>query len=296
MVRDAIDTHVRQRLAEVQDRYWSASEDEETFTGQFGALLGCSERKTEVDGQMWRWRIEYTKFRGRGGDATESFLGADGIFEVRVMGPQVDGRKAILFQSKMENFRGIHALEQALALSNWREAAAFIAYTERNVSVYPIDAVLRTKITGSLAMGTPFPDFFVGTFLGCKMGDSDLAYNPRSRVLQWRDDSGRLVGVQFAIPQRIRVSIKSPFAGSEKFHRIALDSLGHHRMDSSAIERLGLEDNFTQQQLRKALKDAAMAFHSDRLQLLPEPLRVVLDHRMGEFNKAFAELKKRKKG
>jgi hypothetical protein len=125
-VRNAIESHVRQRLAEAQIRYWSASEDEDTFTGHVGALLGCAERKTDVNGQAWRWRIEYSKFRGRGRDASETFLGAGGIFEVRVTGPEVDGRKSVLFQAKMENILGTHALEQALALSNWREAAVFV--------------------------------------------------------------------------------------------------------------------------------------------------------------------------
>jgi hypothetical protein len=294
-VRNAIETHVRKRFDEVHERYWSAAEDEDTFTGHLGALLGCSERRTDVGGQAWRWRIEYSKFRGRGPGASERFLGADGIFEIRITGPEVDGRKSILFQAKMESTLGIDALKQALALSNWREAAVFLTYTEPTISVYPIDAVLRTQIAGNLAMGMPFPDFFLGTFLGCKMGDSDLEYDPRNRFLQWRDDTGHRVGVQFAIPDRIRVSIKSPAAGSKRFQRIAPESIAEHRMDSTAQERMGLEDGFTPKQLAQAKREAALAFHPDRLQRLPEPLRNVLNARMGEFNKAFAELKKRRK-
>jgi hypothetical protein len=58
---------------------------------------------------------------------------------------------------------------------------------------------------------------------------------------------------------------------------------------------MGLEDGFTPKQLAQAKRDASLTFHPDRLQELPEPLRNVLNTRMGEFNKAFAELKKRRK-
>jgi hypothetical protein len=294
-VRIEIERHVSERLAEAQERYWAAAEDEDTFTGHLGALLGCPERKADVDGQVWRWRIEYTKFRGRGPNASESFLGADGIFEVRVMGPEVDGRKSVLFQAKMEAVLGADALEQALDLSNWREAAVFVVYQERAITVYPIDAVLRTQIAGSPVRGVSFSDFFLGTFLACRMGDSDLEYDAKSRLLLWRDDSRRRVGVQFAIPHRIRVSIKSPAASSKRFKRITPDAMGEHRLDSTAMERMGLEDDFTPKQLKQAMREAALAFHTDRLQQLPDPLKAILNTRMGEINAAFAELKKRKK-
>lgn len=58
---------------------------------------------------------------------------------------------------------------------------------------------------------------------------------------------------------------------------------------------MGLEDDFTPKQLIQAKRETALTFHPDRLQRLAEPLRVVLNTRMGEFNKAFAELKKRGK-
>jgi hypothetical protein len=61
-------------------------------------------------------------------------------------------------------------------------------------------------------------------FLGCKMGDSDLEYDPRTQFLQWKDDTGHRVGVQFAIPHRIRVSIKSPAAGSRAASLLACAS------------------------------------------------------------------------
>lgn len=144
-VRSAIEQHVLERLSEVQSRYWSAAEDEDTFTGQLGGLLGTSERKVFVNERPWSWSIGYTKFRGRGKDATEAVLGADGIFEIRVHGIEVEGQKSLLFQSKMGYPSGARAIGQALMMSNWREASVFLAYGSDGISVYPIDAVLRSQ-------------------------------------------------------------------------------------------------------------------------------------------------------
>src|SRR5580698_4137420 len=95
-VRAAIEAHVRERLSEADQGFWSAAEDEDTYTGHLGALLRATERKVLVDGQAWHWSIEYTKFRGRGKRATESAVGADGIFEIRVRGTEIEGRKSVL--------------------------------------------------------------------------------------------------------------------------------------------------------------------------------------------------------
>jgi len=184
----AIEAHIAQRLAEAQQRYWSASEDEDTFTGHLGALLGCSERRVRVDGRVWRWRIDYTKFRGKGGNATETSVGADGIFEIRLQGPETDGRKAMLFQAKMGTPAGRRAFEQALVLSNWREAAVFFGYDEDAVRVYRLDDVIRGQGGARSLQGPSLQNFFSDVFLACTVGDSDLAYIPQSRTLQWRDE------------------------------------------------------------------------------------------------------------
>jgi hypothetical protein len=84
-------------VAEVEERFLSAAEDEDTFTGQLGALFGAGERKVEIDGQSRYWKIEYTKFRGRGKDATEAKIGADGIFEIRVSGVEEEVKRASSF-------------------------------------------------------------------------------------------------------------------------------------------------------------------------------------------------------
>src|SRR5262249_59181089 len=139
--------------------------------------------------------------------------GADGILELRVQGPEINGQKSVLFQAKMGTPADSRALEQALILSNWREAAVFFAYGENSITVYPIDAVVRGQGNTAFPRGRSFRDFFNGSFLVCTIGDSDLAYDARRRILKWRDSNGGTVGVQFTIPHRIRVSIKNPWVG-----------------------------------------------------------------------------------
>jgi hypothetical protein len=82
----------------------------------------------EINGP-WKWSIDYKKFRGRGPNATEFFLGADGILELTLdYGGRKDA-KSLLFQSKTEWARDTALLTQAARLSTWREAAIFINYT-----------------------------------------------------------------------------------------------------------------------------------------------------------------------
>jgi len=294
-VRNAIDLHVRERLAEVESRYWSAAEDEDTFTGHLGALLGTSERTVVANDRVWRWSIEYAKFRGRGKDATETALGADGIFEIRVHGVEVDGQKSLLFQAKMGPPGGAHAIEQALMMSNWREASVFLAYNDDGIRVHSIDTVLRGQAVAGQSTGVRFPEFFAGSFLACKVGDSDLRYDAKARTLHWRDEKKHRVAIRFPIPNRIRVSIKSPDQRGKHHRVISREEIGEHRMDSTAEERLGLDETFTLKQLSKAKREAALTFHPDLSQNLADPLRIILNRRMGEFNDAYATLKRTKK-
>jgi hypothetical protein len=290
-VRDAIEVHVQERLAEVNARHWSAAEDEDTFTGHLGALLGTSEKTVIVNDQPWRWSIDYTKFRGRGLNATESALGADGIFEVRVHGIEIEGHKSVIFQAKMGEPSGRRAIEQALAMSNWREAAVFVSYDEDAITVYPIDSVIR----GDLSQNTSFVDFFNKSLLACRVGDSDLLYDAQARRLEWRDDKGRNVAIKFPIPHRLRVSVKSPFTRAPRYSLISANRIGDHRMDSSPEERLGVGENFTLKQLTTAKREAALTFHPDRRQDLADPLKNILNKRMAEVNDAFAYLKSKKR-
>jgi hypothetical protein len=110
-----------------------------------GGLFGCSERQVVIQGQTWRWRIEFTKFRGWGPDATEASVGVDGMLEIVLLGNE-GGRTAVLFQAKIGSPTGTRALERAAALSTWREATVFLGYGPDRISVYPLDSVFDGAI------------------------------------------------------------------------------------------------------------------------------------------------------
>lgn len=286
-VRLAIEAHVRERLSEVDKRYWSAAEDEDTYTGHLGALLGSSERKVLVNGQPWYWSIEYTKFRGRGKDATEKVIGADGIFEIRVRGIEVEGRKSLLFQSKMGTPVGSEARIQALALSNWREAAVFLSYQPEGIKAFSIDEI----IGDGTASGTTFDDFFLGSYLACRAGDSDLLYDAKARTLQWRDEQGLRVAVRFPIPRRLRVQILSPSHRTRSSTIITPKEITEHRMDSTPEDRLGLGAQFSTSELKRAKRKAALLCHPDRMPNLADDLKAAMNRRMAEINVACEVLK-----
>jgi hypothetical protein len=289
-VRKAIEAHVRERVSEAEHRFYSAAEDEDTLTGHLGALLGAGERKVEVEGRIWYWSIEYTKFRGRGNDATESKIGADGIFEIRLHGVEVEGQKSILFQSKMGKPNGGQAREQALVMSNWREASIFLSYEPKSISVFSLDAVLN----GNPTRGQPFSDFFIDQYLACHVGDSDLTYDAKARILHWRDENGDRIAVKFRIPQRLRVDVHSPFTPFSSTKVISSDKIHQHRMDSNFEERLGLDGNFSLSDLKRARKSIARLYHPDSSPSLTEELKTVMNRRMAEFNDAYVAIQNKK--
>lgn len=290
-VADNIALHVRNRMTEALERFDAGAEDEDTFTGHLGALLGCAERSVGVDGRSWKWRLEYTKFRGRGTAATEKLIGADGILEARVLGPEVSGYKAVLFQAKMGVPSGGDLLRQAIQLTTWREAAVVFGYERERVSVLTIDEVLRSSAEGKRILGRPLDDFILRTFLGCRHGDSDLAYNPKPRVLQWRNSDGRLVASSFAVKSRLRLTVKSPQSSRPPYELIPSTEIHEHRMDSRAEERLGLPDQFNERDLKRALRENVRALHPDRFHGLEEPFRITLNTRSREVNEAHEEIR-----
>lgn len=292
-VRNAIQVHVQQKMSEFHEKYDSAVADEDTMTGQFGVLLSSGERRTVADGQNWTWKIDYAKLGGRGKRAAESFVGADGILEIRVNGVQVEGRKSALFQAKFGEPRGKDALTQAIRLSTWREASLFLSYSEDVVVARTIDEVLQGTSSTRASLGMPFPDFFNNVFLECALGDSDLLYDARARTLSWRDEAGQYIRVPFPVKHRIRTSIKSPYTSEPAYHLISPEQIIDHRMDSTLEERLGLPQGFSLSELKKQQKVIRHAFHPDKLQRMLDQTEIaILNRRTGEFGEAYSQLRK----
>jgi preprotein translocase subunit Sec63 len=101
------------------------------------------------------------------------------------------------------------------------------------------------------------------------------------------------VSVRFSIPHRLRVDITSPYQPSDAPSLIDADEIHQHRMDSEPEERLALPAAFTQSELRKAQKGAAMLYHPDREPNFTDELKAVMNRRMAEINDASRLLRKK---
>lgn len=156
------------------------AEDEDTFTGHVGALLGCAERQTDVSGQTWRWRIEYSKFRGRGRDASETFLGADGIFEVRVTGPEVDGRKSSCSRRKWKLFSGHTRCSRLSHFRIGEKPQSFLYISNEPLTCIQLTRRCEHRSREACRGECHFQTFSSGRFWGAKWGIPTWSTNPEA--------------------------------------------------------------------------------------------------------------------
>ncbi|WP_298893447.1 J domain-containing protein [uncultured Psychroserpens sp.] len=300
-VKEDIRNHLNIKYKVALDGYFSANEDEDTLTGDFGGTLRARNRKVEVTQDeikgVWSWSLNYTKFRGRGINATENRVGADGIIELELnRGYRVE-KKSILFQSKQNWVSDSKLIEQCVLLSTWREAAFVLNFEPDKYEAFELDFILNNKGKKPNEYESRSVDDFLGNeFLNCDIGDSDLLYDARRRLLKWRSQEGLVVGTKFSIPQRLALKIKAPIPGTETSYdkEISNNEIHNHRMDSRVDEILSLPKNYTMDQLNKSRKKMAALYHPDKYSHLSDLEQAILNRRMQEINMAFEELKNRK--
>ncbi|MCP4675028.1 MAG: J domain-containing protein [Deltaproteobacteria bacterium] len=302
-VQDSIRAHIGSAVGLAIDGYYSAEDDEDTLTGHLGAKLQIRNQKVDVPQAelpgVWTWSIDYVKFRGRGGNAAETYLGADGLFEIKVRGGRRVDQKSILFQAKKNGSAGRELVEQCVRLSTWKEAAFVLNFTPEEFYGLSLDKTLslaRTRGEDRLLIGQPLAEFLSEEFLQCRVGDTDLRYDARAKRLLWRTQSNNLVQTQFSIPQRITLDIKPPQYQWDAFDGVTLienDEIHEHRMKASAAEILGLDHGATVKELRAARKTLSLAYHTDgRDWLVVDDLRH-LNRRMQEINDAYDQVEER---
>lgn len=297
-VLQSIKKHIGAAIPNAVAGFMSANEDEDTMTGQFGACLRTGVHTVHVDQSEingpWKWSIDYTKFRGRGKDATERFIGADGIIELSLDWSGRKETKALLFQAKMDWNSDGSLLPQAVLLSTWREASIFINYTENAIEAYSIDSVLRSRGNRSDAKDVlSLADALTEHFLKCKVGSTDLAYDPVARQLRWRAISGVTVATQFSIPHRLRVKVKAP--GYK--HKLEWDKLipkaeiHSHRMAVEPDELFAPLLTDLKIEPKKQLQTLSSTYHPDKLGQMESFFKELATRRMQEINAAYAEFK-----
>ena len=301
-VLDAISAHISSAVERAVQGFWSANEDEDTLTGHLGACLKTGMHtvmvvQDEINGP-WKWSIDYAKFRGRGKNATESYLGADGILELSInMGYRTD-TKSLLFQSKTDWSNSSDIVEQAIVMSTWREAAIGINYTPTSFDAYSIDSILACRGIKADAKGAiTLQDALNQYFIRCKIGNTDLRYDARSRRLYWRDVNGLLVAVQFSIPERVRLNVAAPAQRRplQVDKELVPDEINLHRMEVEPEEVL-MPILAPAEISAKAMKRTlAMTYHPDRYSAYDQLFRDLATRRMQEVNTASDELAKREK-
>lgn len=297
-VVDSIAAHISAAIDIAQDGFWSANEDEDALTGHLGACLKKGPQSVEVTQDevngTWKWSIDYAKFRGRGQDATESFLGADGIFELRLDWGARRESKALLFQSKVAWTSSPDLVKQALLLSTWREAAIAINYTSSSFDAYSIDSVLASRGRERNARHRlTLKEALINHFLECRVGNTDLSYDARARRLAWRDRNGVRVATQFSVPHRVRLEVAAPTYKQQFTYDklIPTRQIHLHRMEAEAeqiLRPLFSDQEETVTVMRKAL---AATYHPDHYCGLDKFYRDLATKRMQETNSAADEVR-----
>jgi hypothetical protein len=299
-VKNSIFNHFQHSIDKAIDGYLSANEDEDTLTGHLGACLRIKNQTVEVPSAgnelpgKWTWSIDYYKFRGRVGNAPENFLGADGIFELKLNYGSRTEKKSLLFQAKKEWHNSDPSLfNQCIKLSTWREASFVLNYRPTTFEAILLDDVIRSR--GSRQEITNVVDLanFLGNdFLDCEIGDNDLEYDAITRRLIWRNYNGLTVGTIFLPKRRIRLKINSPKMGNihKDYIEIPNSHIYNHRMGAYPEDILSLGPQYTQQDLKKARRASALTYHLDKINILDELNKRILNRRMQEINGAYDEL------
>src|SRR3569623_166050 len=297
-VLKSIKDHIEESIPKALQGFISANEDEDTMTGQFGARLRTGSHTVEVEQSeisgKWRWSIDYTKFRGRGKGATESFIGADGIIELLLESSGEKRTKSLLFQAKMDWESDTSLRKQALLLSTLREASFFINYKEDSIEAISIDNVLRSRGVYANAKDVlPIEEALSEYFLKCKIGSLDLAYDPISRKLRWKTTSGLTVATQFSIPHRLKVKVEAP-GYKEKLDYMKLipnSEIHKHRMEAEQSEMIApLLTSRTDNQKSK-LRALTSAYHPDTIGQIEKFFEDLATQRMKEINNISESIK-----
>lgn len=305
-VKQAIKQHLSAKYPIALEGFMSGNEEEDTLTGDLGATLRVKDQKVQVRGEgnefpgEWTWSIDYYKFRGRGPSATESKVGADGLFELALKRGSYVEKKSLLFQAKIEWKNDPNLIKEAIKLSNWREASFVLNFTPTKFEAIDLDTIIssRGKRNDKIVV-KPLDEFIGSDFLDCKVGDVDLRYNAISRKLIWRAQSGEVVATRFSIPSRISIQISAPKVPNQRYpdidKEIRIEEIHNYRMNADEEEMLSLIGSYTDRELKMARSEKAHIYHSDKHFFGDQLLDELMKKRMQEINLAYDILKKKKK-
>lgn len=297
-VKKAIKEHLNEAIDKAVKGFASSYEDEDVLTGHLFGLMKIEEQTIEIDdveiGGTWKWTIDFKKFGGRGKGATESIIGADGIFELHLYRGNDVVSKSLLFQSKLDWSNKDEKLYlQCSKLLTWLGAAILINYRQDDFETYSIDQVLsnhglKPSINKSLQelLGTDFLD--------CLIGDSDLEYDAFKKKLIWLDSENCTVATKFNINRRLKIKVVAPkrFPYEEKKiqKEILNEEISKHKLKNENSD-YNIENIKTLNELRKVQNKVSLFFHPDRHSKLPDAQIDLLTDLMKYYNNKFDKQK-----
>lgn len=217
-VYDAIQRHLLLRGNQAHRAWESASEDEDSLTGDFGRTMATPwvDRAVNVNGETWYWRVGYKKFRGRGPGAFESHSGADGIFQIEVS--RADGgsvhHKGILFQAKTQKLGfGSQLISQVTTMEEIAPKGSAVfefgpeGYRAIRGGEYLEELGNHRRLPRDVVQ--PIGGFLADEFLPCEAGVRGMYYDGMRRQLLVPSPKGPLRSYRFDVGHRIRVDVVS---------------------------------------------------------------------------------------
>lgn len=185
IVRNFIRDRYLAGVADAEAQYENAVGDEDTLTGALGALISTSTPmffQIGPDLQI-EVQIDYRKLRGRGKNAPESRLGADGVFQIQISKSGCSPfRKGLPFQAK-KNWKGRdrNLLNQARDMERRLRGGIAIDYTPRGFTACDIADVIATRGSRKEASDAgfvhPLGQILAHEFLACRVGIEGLYYD-----------------------------------------------------------------------------------------------------------------------
>jgi hypothetical protein len=150
-----------------------------------------------------------------------------------------------------------------------------------------LDEAMKQALRLPHADEVPLDVFITEVFVACEIGDVELDYEPADRVLRWRDLDDAIVHTSFAAKHLLDLQVNGPSGqGLYRGARLISDHIPEHRMKADDEEILGVSSTASAADVKRARKDGAKLYHTDKHQQLEKDVKHVLDLRMKEQNAA----------
>lgn len=195
-VLNQIKTHISAKCAQSEEGYLFLDQEEDAVTGMF--LENLRESDWQVVQTWWgreigRWKITHHKFGGRGKNAMEKQLGADGIFQIHIMdrAGRTLKRKGLLFQAK-KGKSPIRDKTQFIKMeSHAKQGSALFLYSEEGFY-----GQMSSDLLDNEPIEQRIDQLLNEEFLACNVGRDELYFDYDERRLFLPQDQEISMGVR----------------------------------------------------------------------------------------------------